>query len=110
MVERGHPDRIRERAGIPRVRWWNAVILTASGYEQGCSRTRFVALILALSELVELPETIPPIYRHPGDDQIIACAVAGEAHVIVSGDRDLLVLERVGGIPILPPAALLEML
>jgi hypothetical protein len=80
-------------------------MLTASGYEQGCSRPCFVALILVLSELVELPETIPPFCRHPGDDQIIACAVAGEADVIVSGDRDLLVLERVGGIPILPPDA-----
>jgi len=74
------------------------------------ARTRFVALIVALSEIVELPETIPRICRDPGDDRIIACAVAGEADVIVSGDRDLLVLEQVGGIPILPPVTLLEML
>ena len=74
------------------------------------ARIRFVALIVALSEIVELPETIPRICRDPGDDQVIACAVAGEAGVIVSGDRDLLVLEQVGDILILPPATLLEML
>jgi putative PIN family toxin of toxin-antitoxin system len=64
-------------------------------------RTRFVALLMALSEVVELPETIPRICRDPDDDQVIACAVAGGDDVIVSGDRDLLVLKQVGDIPIL---------
>jgi predicted nucleic acid-binding protein len=41
---------------------------------------------------------------------VIACAVVGEANVIVSGDDDLLVLGRVGGIPILTAAQFLEML
>ena len=73
------------------------------------TRTRFVTLIAALSEVVELPETIPRICRGPGDDQVIACAVAGGADVIVSGDRDLLVLEQVGDIPILSAARFLEL-
>jgi putative PIN family toxin of toxin-antitoxin system len=70
-------------------------------------RTRFVALLLALSELVELPEEIPRICRDPDDDRVIACAVAGEADAIVSGDEDLLALERVSDIPVLSPAELL---
>jgi predicted nucleic acid-binding protein len=77
----------------------------------GCSSTteeeeltRFVALLLALSDLVELPETIPRIRRDPNDDRIFACAVAGEADVIVSGDDDLLALGRVRDIAILSPA------
>lgn len=65
------------------------------------ARTRFVALIAALSAVVELPEAIPRICRDPDDDRVIACAVVGEADVIVSGGRDLLALERVGEIPIL---------
>jgi hypothetical protein len=73
-------------------------------------RTRFVALVLALSTVVELPETIPPICRDPDDDWLIACVVVGEADVIVSGDDDLLALERVGDIPILTAAQFLEML
>jgi putative PIN family toxin of toxin-antitoxin system len=70
-------------------------------------RTRFVALLLAVSELVELPEEIPRICRDPDDDRVIACAVAGEADVIVSGDDDLLALARVRDIPIQSPAELL---
>ena len=73
-------------------------------------RKRFVALALALSEVVELPESIPRICRDPDDDWVIACAVAGQADVIVSGDQDLLVLERVGDIPILSATAFLDLL
>jgi putative PIN family toxin of toxin-antitoxin system len=73
-------------------------------------RTRFVALVMALSEVVDLPENIPPICCDPDDDQVIACAIVGQAHVIVTGDEDLLVLERAGGIPILTATQFLEML
>ena len=64
-------------------------------------------LLMALSEVVELPETIPQICRDPDDDRIIACAVVGGAEVIVSGDDDLLVLDRVGEVVVLSPAQLL---
>lgn len=70
-------------------------------------RTRFVALVAALSEVVELPEPIPRICRDPDDDRVIACAVVGQADAIVSGDQDLLALERVGDIPILTAANVL---
>jgi putative PIN family toxin of toxin-antitoxin system len=70
-------------------------------------RTRFVALLMALSKVVELPDTIPQICRDPEDDRVIACAVVGDADVIVSGDDDLLVLDRVGEVVVLSPAQLL---
>jgi putative PIN family toxin of toxin-antitoxin system len=73
-------------------------------------RTRSVALLMALSQVVELPESIPRICRDPDDDRVIACAVVGEADVIVSGDRDLLALERVGRILIQSATQFLEML
>ena len=69
-------------------------------YDAG-TRARFVALVAALCEIVELPEEVPRICRDPDDDWVIACAVAGEADVIVSGDCDLLDLGQVGDIPIL---------
>jgi putative PIN family toxin of toxin-antitoxin system len=71
---------------------------------------RFVALIMALSEVVNLPEAIPRICRDPDDDRVIACAVVGNADVIVTGDRDLLDLEQVGRIAIWTARQFLEML
>jgi putative PIN family toxin of toxin-antitoxin system len=71
-------------------------------------RVRFVALVLALSEVVELPESIPRICRDPDDDRVIACAVTGEADVIVSGDEDLLALGRVGDFRVLTATQFLQ--
>lgn len=65
------------------------------------TRTRFIALVAALSEMVELPDAVPRICRDPDDDWVIACAIAGGANVIVSGDHDLLALGKVGNLPIL---------
>jgi putative PIN family toxin of toxin-antitoxin system len=79
-------------------------------------RMRFVALVMALSEVVDLPisseeeTSIPRISRDPDNDWVIACAVVGEADVIVSGDEDLLALERAGDIPILTVTQFLDML
>jgi putative PIN family toxin of toxin-antitoxin system len=43
--------------------------------------------------------------RDPKDDKFLELAMNGHADVIVSGDIDLLVLERFRGIPIITPAA-----
>lgn len=40
------------------------------------------------------------VERDPDDDHVIACAVAAQADIIVSGDRDLLDLGGYRGIPI----------
>ena len=79
-------------------------------YYTEMDRTRFVALVMALSELVDLPEMVPRICRDPDDDRVIACAVVGKADVIVSGDDDLLALGQVGDIPILTAAQFLNLL
>ena len=42
-----------------------------------------------------------PVSRDPKDDFLLAAAVSGEADALLSGDRDLLILESFGGIPIL---------
>lgn len=76
-------------------------------YYTGEKRMRFVALLMALSDMVDLPEKIPQICRDPDDDKFIACAVAGDADVIASGDDDLLALGQVGDVSIVSPAHLL---
>jgi putative PIN family toxin of toxin-antitoxin system len=68
-----------------------------------------VSLILLRGEAVTPTERIT-VCRDPQDDKFLEVAVAGEADVIVSGDQDLLTLHPFVGIPILPPAAFLQML
>ena len=54
-----------------------------------------------LAEIVE-PQPLPiPTSRDPDDDHVLACARAGKADLIVSGDRDLLTLHEYQDIPIL---------
>ncbi len=74
------------------------------------TRRRFVALIAQLAEMQDLPDEIPAISRDPDDDKFIACAIAGRADFLVSGDQDLLTLERVGDVRIITARELLEIL
>jgi putative PIN family toxin of toxin-antitoxin system len=46
-----------------------------------------------------------PVCRGPDDDHILATAIAGQARCIVTGDKDLLVLERYQGVEIISPSA-----
>ena len=70
-------------------------------YYDDTTRLKYLALIAGSSEIVEIPQSIPRICRDPADDWLIACAVSGRADVIVSGDQDLISLERIGRIAIL---------
>ncbi|MFH0801545.1 MAG: putative toxin-antitoxin system toxin component, PIN family [bacterium] len=62
-----------------------------------------------LSFLRENAEVLPsgilpsPVSRDPDDDLILASALGGKADCLVSGDKDLLVLEKVPGLPIISP-------
>jgi putative PIN family toxin of toxin-antitoxin system len=57
------------------------------------------------------PAPLPPdACRDPDDVKVLGLAVASGAEFIVTGDRDLLVLRRCGGIPILSPRAFSDMI
>jgi putative PIN family toxin of toxin-antitoxin system len=57
------------------------------------------------------PAPLPAsVCRDPDDDEVLAVAVAAKAAAIVTGDKDLLTLKNYGGIPILSPRQLVEML
>ncbi len=48
--------------------------------------------------------------RDPKDNKFLDAALAGEASYIISGDKDLLVLEEFRGIEIVTPAKFLEIM
>lgn len=71
------------------------------GFDRAAARlTR--AEVEAVAELA-VPATVQAVSRDPDDDIVLATAVAGQAAVIVTGDRDLLVLGSHGGVPIRTP-------
>ena len=59
-------------------------------------------LLTELSEAVE-PKQLVAICRDHDDDKYLEAAVGGQAQALVSGDKDLLVLKDIHGIPILSP-------
>lgn len=60
-----------------------------------------------LATLVK-PRAIERIVRDADDDVVIATALAAQADMIVTGDKDLLVLHPYEGIPILDASAALQ--
>lgn len=66
--------------------------------------------IVHAAELVH-PQTVPAVIADdPDDDSILACAVVGQADLIISGDRHLLQLKEYAGIPIVRPMDFLRTL
>lgn len=54
-----------------------------------------------LAVVVVSPLATPKASRDPDDDEVLACALAAQADLIVSGDGDLLTLGSFQGIPII---------
>jgi len=80
-------------------------VIYRSKFDRYISNEQRDAFLIALVQtgiLVEITETID-ICRDPKDNMVLELAVSGEADVIVSGDKDLLVLHPFRGISIFTP-------
>lgn len=73
-------------------------------------REKIKRRVLRKAEIVN-PKTVPQVITDdPDDNPILACAIAGRADLIVSGDRHLLSLKEYEGIPIVRPMDFLRTL
>jgi len=64
-----------------------------------------LTLIIAHSEIFQ-PSPFPhQVCEDPDDDKFLACAIASESSIIVSGDKHLLKLSGYRGITVLSPRA-----
>ena len=114
LLWQGPPRRLLELARERKVSLCTSLTLLAELAEV-IAREKFAARVraagLSAAELVQdyehlaeivTPEALPaPVSRNPDDDHVLACALAGKAELIVSGDkRHLLVLGEYQGIPI----------
>jgi len=64
---------------------------------------RFLEILIGTALLVQAPPLPEPVCKDPDDDKFIACALAGDAKVITSGDKHLLSVSGYAGIEILRP-------
>ena len=65
----------------------------------GLSAAELVQDYTRLAQIAE-PQPLPaPASRDPDDEHVLACALAAQANLIVSGDRDLLDLHEYQGSP-----------
>lgn len=72
-------------------------------YVSVADRQRFLMLLGSVAEMVPIAYPIRAC-RDPKDDKFLELAVNGAATVIVTGDRDLLVLDPFHGVAIMSPA------
>lgn len=70
-------------------------------------RMRFMVNYLKVAELIEIKETFS-ICRDPKDDKLLELAVSGNASFLVTGDKDLLVLNPFRTVEIITPREFLD--
>lgn len=61
---------------------------------------RWKSQIAKIMTIIEKNETVE-VCRDPKDNMFLECAIAANAYYLVSGDSDLLVLEKIKDIPII---------
>jgi uncharacterized protein len=117
LMWRGNPRRMLDAARAGDIELFTTAVLLAE-LEDVLSREKFAGrlasagvapreLVLgyaALASVIEPAEIGPVILTDPDDDAVLACAVAADSEVIVSGDSDLLDLKQYRGIRIVTAA------
>jgi putative PIN family toxin of toxin-antitoxin system len=70
---------------------------------QDVNITPFLELLATNSEIILAPSLPESVSDDPDDDKFIACAIAGDAEIIISGDRDLIKIGEHKGVKIVTP-------
>ena len=70
-------------------------------------RMRFMVSFLKVAEMIEVSGTIT-VCRDPKDNKLLELAVSGTANFLITGDKDLLVLNPFRGVEIIAPREFLE--
>ena len=65
-------------------------------------------LLAAEAVVVDMSAIPEQVCRDLDDDKFLACAIAGNTKVVISGDRDLLAVSGYTGINVLTPRAFVE--
>ena len=79
-----------------------------SGKKPSVDFVRFMELLVDAALRVEAPPLEEAVCTDPDDDKFIACAVAGGAKVIASGDKHLQAVSGYAGIEVLRPRVVVD--
>lgn len=77
-------------------------------YAAKVDRQAFVRAIVAVAERVAGEEAPGAVPSDPGDEKVLAAALAGRADFVVSLDRDLLRVGKVRGVSLVTPGDFLR--
>ena len=109
---RGPPRRVLEgwRDGVVRVVFSREIFeeyqrigdRLSERYE-GVDLAPFLELLVVEGDLVEAISLEQPVSKDPDDDKFLACALASDVEVVVSGDDDLLRVSGWRGIEVVSP-------
>ena len=69
----------------------------------GIDITHILTLIVQNSQVVHTPPLPEPVSRDADDDMFIACALASDTKIIISGDSDLLTVSGFKKITVITP-------
>ena len=95
---------------LPILSEYSRILLDLGGREgRSALAQHWVAFIGNHAVVLDVHSTVRQC-RDPDDDKYLQCALDGAAECIVSGDRDLLALEKCATIPIMTPRQFLNWL
>ena len=66
----------------------------------------YIAEVRTVAALVDPLDRVTAVDRDPDDDMVLECAIAAQAHLIITADRDLLQLRQYRDIGIYHPTNL----
>lgn len=84
--------------------------LAKSVQATGLTAAELVKQYQQLAYRVTARQFTKQITRDADDDAVLACAIAAKVDLVVSGDRDLLVLKAFRSIPIITPAEAVQIM
>lgn len=107
----GNPERILigwqkgrfEVVASPNIVWEYEATLRELGKGMPEKAEAWIHYIHAKIRLI-MPQREVRLCRDPKDDKFLSCALEGGVSCVISGDKDLGDLEKIGEIPILKPA------
>ena len=75
---------------------------------QGVDLDPLLALLAMYADIIDATDISEGICEDPDDDKFMACAVAGGAYVVVSGDKHLRAVSGWQGVDVMTPRAFVE--